>query len=178
MERVGTISQLMGRGARRAERLLPVMRQWAEDHNEPPMSLHTVQEDMKRSRILAVEGAQASAQDVEESMWLIVEESWKRASDRTLPAGSEVKQKYLDLAEKAAADISKHRHQGIEAAVSERAVKAYEQMADAFVAVVYQVLDQLDLPSAEIERGKALFHEQLILVAGNQGLIAAPDSVN
>lgn len=143
MERVAATGQLMVRGYLRAMDLMPPMRVWAAEHNEPPPTLSTIKDDMRRVKILAVENAIEESLNVVDSMAAVERTAWDRAQIRRGEVDNRTKREYLELAGRMVEARDRHEHQGVEAALTERSIQIAEKMAAMFLAAIVQGISEL-----------------------------------
>jgi hypothetical protein len=147
LERISVTAGLMARGYRQAGEMLPDLNEWAQRKGEPPLTISTIHSDMRRARILAVESATEESLNVVYSMAEVEREAWHRTMDDNLPPDSRVKREYLELAGRMVEARGRHERQGIEAALAERGMVLAEQMGEALLNVVIEVIS-----SAPIDR--------------------------
>lgn len=140
MERVAATGQLMVRGYLRAMDLMPPMRVWAAEHNEPEPTLSTIKDDMRRVKILAVESATEAALNVVDSMAAVERTAWDRAQIRRGEEDNRTKREYLELAGRMVEARDRHEHQGIEAALAERGLVLAERYAEIMLTVIIEVV--------------------------------------
>jgi hypothetical protein len=142
----------MSRGYLRALDLMEPMTAWSQEHEEPPPTIATIRDDMRRSRILAAEAAQDESLNVVYSMAAVEREAWHRATDEALAPDSRTKREYLELAGRMVEARDRHEHRGIEAALAERGMELAEKYAEIMLTVVVDVLS-----SAPIDRSTQMW---------------------
>lgn len=148
MERVASTAQLMVRGYLRAMDLIPPMRVWAVDHNEPPPTLSTIKDDMRRVKILAVENAVEESLNVVDSMAAVERTAWDRAQIRRGEEDNRTKREYLELAGRMVEARDRHEHQGIEAALAERGMVLAERYAEMMLTALISVISRAPIDRA------------------------------
>jgi hypothetical protein len=108
--------------------------------------------------------------DEDELVWGVVEETDRPPGDRAM-GGVETKRKavphaLLVLYQKERDHLAKVSKAALDAGVSERVVRVYEQIAASYVEVLERVLDRLELAPGERERVPELMREELRVLMG------------